>query len=1404
MAGQDVTLRLRFDASQADRAVQAVSAQLRSLKEHAAGIAGPMAAGANSAQAVAAAVGDLKRGSPTLRELRNLARELDDALEDAADPATRQAFAAMRGELGRMEAEMRSTIRTAQSGPPGGLMSRLTGSVRGQLGIGADDVAAAGGMGQALVGGLAMGAATAGVSAAIGAASAAVAGLGRAMKDAVATGMEFDATMSKVQAKSGASALQLEHLRDQAIALGGSTTFSASEVAAAMVELGAAGMSTEQIMNAVPGVLAAAASEGMGLADAATVMSDTLTQFGLSADQASRVADVLAQGAASSSADIGQMGHSLRYAAPAAAALGMTMEDTTAAVMGLAAAGIRGEQAGTTLRGGLLSLVNPGKQASDAMERIGFTITDAQGKVKPFSQIIGELARKTDTMTEAERTRTVAQIVGTEASSGFLALLRQGQPVLEGYRKGLDDAAGAAERMAAVQTDNLKGDLEELGGAWEALQIRFEESADSPLRGLVQQATEAVRDFTSWVEDNAEELAKWGADLGEAAGQALALGVEVAKLGALIDDLSGSLGGANGQAGAFQIVMNGLRGTVMLANAAVAAAVGVMSMLKQQYYEWRAAVAEATGNNAAAAHFTTLANSASQARQEMVGLLNVWQRWKAITMDPGVRQTPRPVLGVGGAVPMIPTQGGYQPSTDFFAGRAAGLQNRLTSNPAPSSPPTPTPEPSTGGSGGGSRTDATQAARKATQAREEAVRAEQAAQRLMTQMMEEGTARRLALLQQEYDERKTTINKGSKANKAERLAALDAWLATEQGKTRTAGREEAWEEGKRTADRAADRLRLEGVSEDAILVVRRMAIERQIAAETDSAERRVALRVELEDIELKLDQRAADRAKVVAGIKTEAAEAASRATLAAKADESAHFAAEDARQIATERAGLRAGDWRGAERVADLEANARYRAIEREMQARRDAIAETERLERAQVEASTEHEDVKAARRAAIVARAAADRADVERDAATAFYEWDTAEAVRRAEEKQAAEERAQKRRADLVQRFAQVADGVGQWLFERERQRLDEQARLEQQRFDERQGRIDAEEQAAYDRLDAETGRKQVLSAEEAAYENRRAAIAAEAEAKRQKLQAEQDKADLRRRREQAVYEKKQAVWKIVLGTMTGVALAISEANYVKAGIVAAEGAIAAGVAAAQPLPQFATGVTNFQPAGGASSGLAIVGERGPEVVTLGRGANVLTNENVVRLMRIAEHTEGRIAEPPYGRIAAPDEDDTDKAERIKQRRRRLFAGHSTQIGASSALPLPRRMPGLGASIGRLLVAPQRLRAEERATSALRAHLAVSAAPDRLALQDRLMARIAAAAPPPAYLVTQQTAAPDPRLLGLLNDLRSEIKALGGGFDRLAEKVQAIELRGEGSSLRGVLVETYDRESQLRTLPPI
>lgn len=290
---------------------------------------------------------------------------------------------------------------------------------------------------------------------------------------AVKTSMDFEAQMSKVKAISGATGSDFTKLREQAIQLGADTAFSASGAAEGMENLASAGFKTNEIMSSMPGMLSLAAAGGVDIATASDIASSSLRGFGMEADKTSHVADVLAKVAGDTNAEITDTGEAMKYIAPVAHSLGISFEDTSAAIGLLSNAGIKGSQAGTTLRSALTNLASPTKAASKVMKQLGMNFFDANGKMIPLGQVIQQLQDKTKGLTQQQKASVMETLFGKEAMSGMLALVDQGPQKFNDLSKELKNCDGASKEMADTMQDNLKGAIESMKGSLETLGIRI-------------------------------------------------------------------------------------------------------------------------------------------------------------------------------------------------------------------------------------------------------------------------------------------------------------------------------------------------------------------------------------------------------------------------------------------------------------------------------------------------------------------------------------------------------------------------------------------------------------------------------------------------------------------------------------------------------------------------------------------------------------------------------------------------------------------------------------------------------------------------------------------------------------------------------------------------------------------
>lgn len=317
------------------------------------------------------------------------------------------------------------------------------------------------------------------------------------IKDGIATmvetGVEYEATMSKVQAITNATGAEMAQMSELALELGAKTSKSASESAEAMTYMGMSGWNTQEILAGLPGVINLAIASGEDLARTSDIVTDNLTAFGMSAEDASYYADVLSYSASNANVTVDSLGESLKYVAPVATGAGVAMEETVAMVSLLGDAGIKGSQAGTTLRSVILNLTGANEKATAKLKELGVAIYDESGKMRSMSDIIGDLSEKLVDANGNVDTTTANLLVGKTAISGFTALLQAGGERLGSFTDALETSNGTADRMASTMQNNVKGALEELGGAFESIGLKIYDKIDTPLK-------DAINGFTNFIE----------------------------------------------------------------------------------------------------------------------------------------------------------------------------------------------------------------------------------------------------------------------------------------------------------------------------------------------------------------------------------------------------------------------------------------------------------------------------------------------------------------------------------------------------------------------------------------------------------------------------------------------------------------------------------------------------------------------------------------------------------------------------------------------------------------------------------------------------------------------------------------------------------------------------------------
>ena len=327
---------------------------------------------------------------------------------------------------------------------------------------------------------------------------------------AVKTATDFEAGMSEVKAISGATGSEFDALRDKAIEMGAETKFSASDSADAFKYMAMAGWDASQMMDGIAGIMDLAAASGEDLATTSDIVTDALTAFGLQASDSAHFADVLAQASSKSNTNVGLMGETFKYVAPVAGALGYSIEDTAVAIGLMANSGIKGSQAGTALRSTITRLAKPVGEAEDAVEKLGISITNADGTMKPLSQTMVELREKFAGLTEEQKAQYAAMLAGQEGMSGLLAIVNASDEDFQKLTDEINNANGAAEDMASVMMDNTAGAVEQLKGALESAGILIGEKLTPYIRQLAEWITGLVEKFNSLSEEEQDQIVKFG------------------------------------------------------------------------------------------------------------------------------------------------------------------------------------------------------------------------------------------------------------------------------------------------------------------------------------------------------------------------------------------------------------------------------------------------------------------------------------------------------------------------------------------------------------------------------------------------------------------------------------------------------------------------------------------------------------------------------------------------------------------------------------------------------------------------------------------------------------------------------------------------------------------------------
>lgn len=363
--------------------------------------------------------------------------------------------------------------------------------------------------------------------------------IAEAYMDCVNLAGDFEEAMSAVEAISGADAQGMAELSSMAKELGATTKFTAQQSAEAMSYMAMAGWDVNDMLGGMSGVLSLAAASGEDLAMVSDIVTDSLTAFGLSASDSGHFSDVLAAAAANANTNVSIMGETMKMSASVAGALGYSIEDVAVAMGLMANSGVKGSIAGTALRNTFNGLLSGVTLTGEAFGEYTFSAIRADGTMKGFASTIDELRGYFQQMTEAERVANAQAIAGQRGYNGLLAILNASDAEYQKLTASINGCSGAAERMANIRMDNMKGQLTLLQSSWEALRVTIGENFTDSMRDVYATLTDMTTEINGFLKTNpglVKAAAAFTTVIGGAAA-AVATYAAAAKLAALVTGL---------------------------------------------------------------------------------------------------------------------------------------------------------------------------------------------------------------------------------------------------------------------------------------------------------------------------------------------------------------------------------------------------------------------------------------------------------------------------------------------------------------------------------------------------------------------------------------------------------------------------------------------------------------------------------------------------------------------------------------------------------------------------------------------------------------------------------------------------------------------------------------------------
>lgn len=317
----------------------------------------------------------------------------------------------------------------------------------------------------------------------------------------LSSGLDFGASMSKTGALAGIDKTSpfFKQLKDQSLALNADSKFSANSIAEGQGFLAMSGLKPQEILDATEGVAILAEATGNSIEETARISSDIMKSSGLRAKDMNRISDVMAVTLTSSNQNLSQLADVMKYAAPVAKNLGLSLEETAASAAMMADAGIQGTMGGTAMRGILTRLTSGVPKVNKALAELGVEVAE-NGNLKSFPVLLAEIGVAANKLPgDVKKMEVLQNLGGKNAISGFFELIdAAGGQKMQKMIKNLKNSAGVAKKMRAAMLDNASGDLAKLRSSWEGFMVSIFESKKSGIRSFIQDLKKLVNLVKDW------------------------------------------------------------------------------------------------------------------------------------------------------------------------------------------------------------------------------------------------------------------------------------------------------------------------------------------------------------------------------------------------------------------------------------------------------------------------------------------------------------------------------------------------------------------------------------------------------------------------------------------------------------------------------------------------------------------------------------------------------------------------------------------------------------------------------------------------------------------------------------------------------------------------------------------